>query len=72
MIYAEDMGYRDTEFLGATDIWTPETDKLAKDGVYMIQTYASTSVSWTSRALLKTGVYQLLFWFGENPPNGAL
>ena len=71
LIYDEDMDYRDADFLGATDIWTPETDKLAKEGVYLIQTYASTSVSWTSRAWLMTGVYQLLFWFGENPPDGA-
>ena len=68
LIYADDMGYGDCGFLGATDIQTPELDKLASSGVYFTQGYVSASVCGPSRAGLMTGVYQQRFGCGENGP----
>lgn len=61
LIYADDMGYGDCGFLGATNIQTPELDQLARTGVYFTQGYVSASVCGPSRAGLMTGRYQQRF-----------
>lgn len=68
LIYADDMGYGDVGYLGATDIRTPNIDELAHQGVSFTQGYVSASVCGPSRCGLLTGVYQQRYGMGENTP----
>ncbi|MFI3285869.1 MAG: sulfatase-like hydrolase/transferase [Rikenellaceae bacterium] len=64
---ADDMGYKDAGFTGATDIKTPNLDALAESGVVFSQGYATHAFSGPSRAGLLSGRYQQRFGFEENP-----
>ncbi len=64
---ADDMGYKDAGFTGATDIKTPNLDALANAGVVFSQGYASHPFSGPSRAGILSGRYQQRFGFEENP-----
>lgn len=64
---ADDMGYADTGFTGATDILTPNLDKLAENGVVFEQGYANHSFCAPSRAALLSGKYPYRFGFETNP-----
>lgn len=64
---ADDMGYADAGFTGATDIKTPNLDALASAGVVFTQGYATHPFSGPSRAGLLSGRYQHRFGFEENP-----
>ncbi|WP_111708505.1 sulfatase-like hydrolase/transferase [Lutibacter citreus] len=64
---ADDMGYADTGFTGATDILTPNLDKLAESGVVFEQGYANHSFCAPSRAALLSGKYPYRFGFETNP-----
>ena len=66
LIIADDMGYGDAGYLGATDVLTPNIDFLAKNGVQFEQGYVSCSISGPSRAGILTGVYQQRFGFYNN------
>jgi arylsulfatase A-like enzyme len=55
-IVADDLGWKDVGFNGATDIKTPNLDKLAETGVRFEQVYAQTMCTPTRAALL-TGQY---------------
>lgn len=68
LIFADDMGYGDVGFLGATDILTPSIDKLAKSGVIFNQGYVTASVCGPSRSGILTGVYQQRIKADENIP----
>ncbi|WP_010136385.1 sulfatase family protein [Ochrovirga pacifica] len=64
---ADDMGYADTGFTGATDIQTPNLDNLAKNGAFFKQGYANHAYCGPSRAALLSGRYQHRFGFETNP-----
>lgn len=57
VIYVDDLGYGDVGFNGATEIKTPNLDKLANEGVRFTNGYASSATCTPSRYALLTGVY---------------
>lgn len=57
IIYVDDLGYGDVGFNGATDIKTPNLDKLANNGVRFTNGYASSATCTPSRYALLTGKY---------------
>ena len=63
IIYADDLGYSDVGAYGATEIKTPNIDRLAKGGVQFINGYASSATCSPSRYALLTGVYP---WRNKN------
>jgi len=67
VIMADDMGYADAGFTGATDIRTPNLDRLAASGVVFTQGYANHPFCAPSRAALLSGQYQHRFGFETNP-----
>jgi len=57
VIYTDDQGAIDLGSYGATDIYTPNLDKLAKEGTRFTQAYVAAPVCAPSRAALLTGKY---------------
>ncbi len=57
VIYTDDLGYGDVSAYGATEIQTPNIDKLAKGGVMFTDGHASSATCTPSRYALLTGVY---------------
>ena len=57
IIYADDLGYGDVGAYGATEMPTPNIDKLAQGGVRFTQGYASSATCSPSRFALLTGMY---------------
>ena len=57
LIYADDLGYGDVGAYGATEIKTPNIDRLAEGGVRFTSGYASSATCSPSRFTLLTGVY---------------
>ena len=57
IIYTDDQGYGDAGAYGATELKTPNIDKLAKDGVRFTTGYASSATCTPSRYALLTGEY---------------
>lgn len=57
LIYTDDQGSVDLGVYGATDIYTPNIDKLAKEGIRFTQAYVAAPVCAPSRAALLTGKY---------------
>lgn len=57
IIYADDLGYGDVSAYGATEISTPNIDKLALEGIRFTNGYASSATCSPSRYALLTGVY---------------
>ena len=57
LIYADDLGYGDVGAYGATEINTPNIDKLANGGVRFTSGYATSATCSPSRYALLTGVY---------------
>ena len=57
LIYTDDQGSLDMNIYGAKDLYTPNMDKLAKNGVRFTQFYAAAPVCSPSRASLLTGRY---------------
>ncbi len=58
LIVADDLGYGDLGSYGATDIKTPNLDRLARDGVRLTDFYANAPVCTPTRAGLMSGRYQ--------------
>ncbi|MCF8357919.1 MAG: sulfatase [Prolixibacteraceae bacterium] len=54
-IFADDLGYGDLSCFGATDIATPNIDRLATNGIKFTGFYSASSVCSPSRAGLLTG-----------------
>lgn len=77
ILLADDLGYADVGFQGATDIRTPHIDRIAREGVRFTDGYVTGAVCGPSRAGLITGRYQDRFGSGINPtvdpsmPNGV-
>ncbi|MEZ5103494.1 MAG: arylsulfatase [Draconibacterium sp.] len=57
IIYMDDLGYGDVGAYGATEIKTPNFDKLAEGGVRFTTGYASSATCTPSRYALLTGEY---------------
>ncbi len=57
IIYLDDLGYGDMGAYGATEIKTPNMDRLANDGVMFTDGHASSSTCTPSRYALLTGMY---------------
>jgi len=57
IIYADDLGYGEIGAYGATELKTPNLDKLANGGVRFTNGYASSATCTPSRYALLTGVY---------------
>ena len=57
LIMADDLGYGDVGCFGATDIRTPNIDRLAADGTRFTSCYVAQAVCTASRAGLMTGCY---------------
>ena len=51
----DDMGYADLESFGATNVSTPATNRLAREGLRLTQWLSAASVCTPSRAALQTG-----------------
>ncbi len=63
VIYLDDLGYGDLSSYGATELQTPNIDKLANGGVKFTNGYASSATCTPSRYALLTGVYP---WRNKN------
>jgi arylsulfatase A-like enzyme len=63
LIYADDLGYGDVGAYGATEIKTPNIDRLADGGVRFSNGYASSATCSPSRYALLTGSYP---WRNKN------
>lgn len=56
-ILVDDMGYGDLACQGATDMRTPNIDRLSKEGLTFTNFYANSTVCSPSRASFLTGMY---------------
>ena len=56
-ILADDLGYGDLSSYGATDLPTPQIDRLAHEGIRLTAHYAAANTCSPSRASLLTGRY---------------
>ena len=63
IIYADDLGYGDVGAYGATEMPTPNMDKLAQGGMRFTNGYASSATCSPSRYALLTGRYP---WRNKN------
>ena len=57
IIYADDLGYGELGAYGATELKTPNLDRLANGGLRFTNGYASSATCTPSRYALLTGVY---------------
>lgn len=57
IIYADDLGYGDLSCYGATQIQTPNIDKLARGGIRFTNAHSTASTCTPSRYSLLTGEY---------------
>ena len=57
VIYTDDLGYGDIAANGATELSTPNIDKLANGGMRFTNGYASSATCTPSRYALLTGIY---------------
>ena len=57
IIYLDDLGYGDVSAYGATEIQTPNIDRLANQGVMFTDGHSSSATCTPSRYALLTGVY---------------
>lgn len=70
LILADDLGYHDLGFQGATEIKTPHLDWLASEGLRFTDGHVTSTVCSPSRAGLVTGRYQQRFGHEANCPPG--
>lgn len=61
VIFADDLGYCDTELYGCDEVPTPNINRLAEEGVLFTDGYVSSPVCSPSRAGLLTGRHQQRF-----------
>jgi arylsulfatase A-like enzyme len=57
IIFTDDQGYADVGVFGATDIKTPNLDRMAQEGIRLTDFYVAGPVCTPSRAGLLTGCY---------------
>ena len=65
---ADDLGYADLSCYGSHHIRTPHLDRLAHEGVQLLQGYASSAVCSATRTALITGRYQYRLPCGLEEP----
>lgn len=70
IIVADDLGYSDISFLpyASKDVQTPAIDRIAENGVFFSNAYATSPICSPSRAGLITGRYQQRwgnYWYSE-------
>lgn len=71
VIIADDLGYGDLSCYGATELKTPNIDKLASEGLRFTSGYCSASTCTPTRFSLLTGTYAFRQkGTGIAPPNG--
>ena len=70
IIYTDDQGSIDAHCYGATDLHTPNMDRLAETGVRFTQFYAAAAICSPSRAALLTGLTPLGAGLPGNSPKG--
>src|SRR5687768_1842141 len=58
LVMMDDLGYGDLGSYGASDVRTPNIDRLAREGVRLTDAYANGAVCTPTRAALMTGGYQ--------------
>ncbi|WP_373493882.1 arylsulfatase [Aquiflexum sp.] len=63
IIYMDDLGYGELSAYGATELQTPNMDRLANEGMKFTNAYATSATCTPSRYALLTGVYP---WRNEN------
>ncbi|MFK5974078.1 MAG: sulfatase-like hydrolase/transferase [Flavobacteriaceae bacterium] len=68
IILTDDQGSIDTHAYGATDLYTPNMDRLAKEGTRFTQFYAAAPVCSPSRAALLSGKTNLRAGLENNVP----
>lgn len=69
VILADDLGYGDLGYTGCKDIYTPNIDKLAENGVEITNGYVTHPYCGPSRSGLMTGRYQARFGMEINITN---
>jgi arylsulfatase A-like enzyme len=57
LIYADDLGYGDTSCYGATDVRTPNIDRLAREGLRFTDAHSAAATCTPSRYAMLTGEY---------------
>src|SRR5262249_6425902 len=57
LIYTDDLGYGDTSCYGATNLRTPNIDRLAKEGLRFTDGHSAAATCTPSRYALMTGEY---------------
>lgn len=57
IIYTDDLGYGDISCYGATNIKTPNIDKIAREGIMFTNAHATSATCTPSRYALLTGEY---------------
>jgi arylsulfatase len=57
LIFMDDMGYGDLSCYGALDLYTPQLDRLAQEGIRFTNFLSAQAVCSASRAALLTGCY---------------
>lgn len=57
IIYMDDLGYGDLSAYGATEISTPNIDRIANEGIRFTNGYATSSTCTPSRYAILTGMY---------------
>ena len=65
VILADDLGYGDVGYNGASGIETPNIDRLAREGIVFSNGYVTSPICGPSRAGLLTGRYQARFGMDE-------
>lgn len=71
LIITDDMGWADLGSYGATDIRTPNLDRLARDGLRLTDFYANGVTCSPTRAGLISGRYQQRYGIEAPLPNAA-
>ncbi len=68
LIFVDDLGYNDVSYNGATEIETPNIDRLAREGVVFSSGYVVQPTCGPSRAGLLTGRHPARFGMESNLP----
>jgi arylsulfatase A-like enzyme len=69
-IMADDLGYADLSCYGRREYETPVLDRMAEDGVQLMQAYSNSAVCSATRVGLITGRYQYRLAYGLEEPGG--
>jgi arylsulfatase A-like enzyme len=67
-IMADDLGYADLSFTGQRAFSTPGIDRIAREGLFLRQSYANSAVCSATRTGLITGRYQYRLRVGLEEP----